>query len=293
MFLFKHKVYDDYYDKESIYPYPPKDIQLIILRYASMIDIDTCKNIRLVRKCFSKDHIISKIMTRWLTNFERPLKYFQKIKAIFEQYISIKDSYVEKVRSLWERFRGNYRYFYNRNISFLFNYVGKTYINNSIEIHMDDVKLIEVNKKYGEVALLIKSRSIQYPDILFFLYFDPTKNINYAYNDIFSGWLFTDSETQETLDRIKLDETNKNVVDLRFFLNDFEINLLNKHCAEEQEKIDGENGYKGVTVYFGNIDLKQNYNYPVFHMSYIKLDNDYPLPKRANTDVFNSYIRDN
>jgi hypothetical protein len=291
--LFNHRVYDDYYAEESIYPYPPKDIQLIILRYAANIDIETCKNIRLVRKCFANDKIILKSMSEWITNFDIPFKYFEKIKQKIDDYQSVKDSYADKMWSLWARFRRNYSHFQDRSITLFFNYIGATDLHRSLGLHMDNIKLIEPNKKYGEVALLIKSRSIAYPDVLFFLYFVPKNNINYAYNEILSHWVFRDEKTLETLRYIEKNDEKAIWDNVVLDFNDFEVKLLNAHCTDEQNKTNDE--YKGVTVYFGNIDITIDYlckkGYGYAHYNCVALETSYPLPKNANTDIINCYLR--
>ena len=292
--LFSHKIIDEYYAEESTYPYPPKDIQLIILRYACKLSTETCKNVRLVRKCFYNDKIITEQSKIWKRNFDAPLKYLKKLKQKFDIFNSM--SYVDTLWWYWET-KINRRYYrrHFESIWFNFDYIGRgnAYLS-GYSIYMDKIGLIEINEKYGELAILIKSKKDTSLDLLFFIYIDPEKNINYSYNYILSQWLFNDDKTLETLKYIETNDSDAKKDNVVFNFNQFELNTINTYCTNEQRKLtlDGSTTkYKGLSTYFANLDIKGKYftNQMLHSDLYLDLDKTYPLTKKVFDDFYNTY----
>lgn len=286
--FFGHYIINDYMEEE--YPFPPKDIQLMICRFAASLDFVTCKNIRLVKKCFAKDKIILDYLHYWLQNYDKPLKHIQLIQKRYSEFQKV--GYFQSF--LWRRVVRPPKYDWD-NIGFYF-YVYYTSIHRNMPfghtLYFDYIKFIKTSSKYGEFAILIKSRRDWYDDVLFFVYFSPENNDNYINNDILSRWVFYDGKTNEAKyieDKNK--ENNEENVEKRTHIsfNDFETQIIDTHCEEEQKKLNdiGEKKkYKGVTVYFANLDCKK------LHLrNSICLSREYPLVHDAKIAFMDARIR--
>ena len=292
--LFRHKIIDDYYAEESVYPYPPKDIQLIILRYSSKLNMQTCKNIRLVRKCFSTDKIITEQFKKWKNDFEKPLIHFKKIKRAYDEFCNM--GYVDTIKWYWDTqlFRRNaYGRSFRESISFKFDYLGRNggFLSGYCA-NMNKIGLIEVSEKYGEIAVLFKPKSDAYSDVLFFIYIDDESNINYTYNYILSGWIFNDEKTYDTLKYIEKNDNNAKKDNIILDFNDFELKVINTYCENEEKNrkdIPSMKKYKGLVTYFANLDIQYirvNQYSPYLDLH---LNENYPLPKVAKDDFTNAY----
>ena len=292
--LLHHKIIDEYYAEESTYPYPPKDIQLIILRCSCKLNIETCKNIRLVRKCFYNDQVITKQFKKWKRNYEMPLKYLKKLKENFNKFNNM--TYMDSLWWYWDaKINRNYYRRSSEAVYFQFDYIGRVGFNAFFCMYMHQIGLIEVNEKYGELAILIKSRKPINLDVLFFIYIDPKKNKNYGLNNILSGWLFNDDKTLETLRYIETYDSDAKKDGIVFDFNDFELKTINTYCVNEQKKLNltgsSTKKYKGLTAYFANLDINANHFKRQFFCNeiYLTLDDKYPLTKKVYDDVYNVF----
>lgn len=178
--LLKHIVVNDYYIQDNHYPFPPKDIQMKIMRLASKLNIETCRNIRLVGKCFAEDSVINQQMNIWIYKYDRPRKIIHIIQSRFNKYHQ--QGYFKKMLNIFKE---------NINIRFYYLWSdGKKYPKGET-IPFSHVGLLKLSQTKDEVAFLIsaKKRIMKHkeedsvPDVLYFLYFDNQNRSIYHQNE--------------------------------------------------------------------------------------------------------------
>lgn len=288
MFL-KKRIIDDYYDSCHCYP-PNKDIQLIIFRYACRIDIETCRNIRLVRKCIAYDKDIMNVLGYWVKYYDAPLKMFDKLQASIKQKGYI-DWMLIKIHSLRSDFRTAHRYDRSPLRGMYLDFSPRT---TAYKLSSNYIN-IEISKLYGEIALTLKSSFFikdKTPDVLFFIYFDPDKNKNIGYNEFLDKWILNDevindyfvqdgsdeflcyhckyshlnnssSDSSSSDSDLSLSDSDESREPPPFekggfdniHFNDFELKCISNHYNNDQKKhILGVENHKGVCVYFANLN---------------------------------------
>jgi hypothetical protein len=285
--MISNRIIDDYYAEENKYPYPPKDIQLIILRYAAMLDRKTCKNIRLVRKCFEKDVNIRTTWKFWYENFEHPLYCFNEIKKAIKKYNNM--SYAESVVWAWDLKWGN-KFFNYKYPTVILKYaycVGND-VHTSSGVVFNDIKLFEVCPKKHEIAILLSpldgsSSDGSYSDVLLFIYLDWRVISNgYLHNDVLIASVNKIDNTK------KLEEIEQGVVKF----NSFEKSTIEKHLMVEEKKMKKYNGMSVCFAYLKpNAPIFHPYSFsPYYKNRYrIELDEIFPIPHIAHLKIGQSF----